>query len=84
MQMKETMIHANNNEQYSCISSIRIFGIPSSTDSSQENCKTIVSDLCKSKLGLDIDEGDIDGANRDGRVRQLSSDFLLGTRKGQC
>ena len=38
--MKETMIHANNNDQCSCKSNIHIFAIPSSTDSSQENFKT--------------------------------------------
>ena len=77
MQMKEPMIHANHNEQYSRKSNIRIFGIPSSTDSSQENCKTIVSDLCKSKLGIHIDEGDIDGAHRVGRVRQGSQPIIV-------
>ena len=77
MQIKETMIHANHNEQYSRKSNIRIFGIPSSTDSTQENCKAIVSDLCKSKLGIHIDEGDIDGADRVGRVRQGSQPIIV-------
>jgi hypothetical protein len=62
---------ANDNEQYSRRSNVRIFGVKSPDTISDsvvaENCTTTVVNFCKNELGVDLNEQEIDRAHRVGR-----------------
>ena len=55
-QVKEALKKSNENEQYSRLEAIRIYGIP---ENRNENCRDIVCDIIQKKLGLDIQPKDI-------------------------
>ena len=61
----------NNMEQYSRRSCIRILG---KEEKRGENTDTVVADICKSRLGIQIDiSKDIDRSHRTGRINPPSS-----------
>ena len=57
----EACIEANNNEQYSRRTSLRVFGVPYNND---ENIKAIITDIAKNKLGVELTAEDIEACHR--------------------
>ena len=76
-QVREALIHANNIEQHNRKNSIRIFGIQTNPNPNIENCKKVASFFFTEKLGLFIEEGDIDAAHRVGRIRDGKQAIIL-------
>ena len=60
-QVKEALKKSNENEQYSRLEAIRIYGIP---ENRNENCRDIVCDIIQKELGLDIQPKDINKIHR--------------------
>ena len=75
--VNESLIHANNNEQYGRKESIRIYGIPVSMNPRFENCKREVSMLLRQKLGLYVEEGDMNAAHRIGPIIEGKQAIIL-------
>ncbi len=56
----------NDLEQYTRRNSVRLFGIPESTDK-HENCDNIITNLARDKLGVNLDVNEIDRSHRVGK-----------------
>ena len=67
-QVKQALVHSNNNEQYSRKTSIRIIGHEISDNPRNEDCRKLACELFRNKIGVNIEEGDIAGAHRVGRI----------------
>ena len=61
VEVQNTQLWANSNEQYSRATNIKIFGLQ---QQDSEDCVQVVQDLFQDKLGLDIPTEDIDAAHR--------------------
>lgn len=80
-QLEAVKQKANDNEQYSRRSNVRIFGVKSPdiiTDSAvAENSIKSVVDFCKNELGVDLNEQEIDRAHRVGRQNGEKSRAII-------
>ena len=59
--LKNDLQKSNENEQYSRLESIRIYGVK---ESQNENSGEVVCDIMKEKLGIELCPGDINKVHR--------------------
>ena len=80
-QLEAVKQKANDNEQYSRRSNVRIFGMESPDTNSDsvmfENRTKSVVDFCKNELGVDLHEQEIDRAHRVGRQHGKKSRAII-------
>ena len=67
-QIKQALIHANNNEQYSRKTCIRIKGYPVAQNPQYEDCSKLSCELFMNKMCIPVEEEDIAGAHRVGKI----------------
>ena len=67
-QIKQALVHANNNEQYSRKTCIRIIGYPVAQNPQYKDCRKLSCELFMNKMCIPVEEGDIAGAHRVGKI----------------
>ena len=67
-QIKQAIVQANNNEQYSRKTYTKIIGCPVAQNPQYEDCRKLCCELFMNKMCIPVEEGDIAGAHRVGKI----------------
>ena len=76
-QIKQALIHANNNEQYSWKTCIIIIGYPVAQNPQYEYCRKLSCELFMNKLCNPLEEGDIAGAHCVGKMVDAKQSIIV-------
>ena len=65
---------ANDNKQYSCRQNVRVTGF---VEEEEENCAEKFVNLCRQKIGLDINDEIVDRAHRVGKKEEGANRAII-------